>query len=122
MKSTLSQIILDVANLERSLEFYAGVLKMRVSPAAGFGGHPMAHLSNGETELLLIQGGSDGADYDRRGGVILSFQISSIADVLSNSEQMGLTVLRGMEGGSNQVRSVLIADPDNYAILLSEAA
>lgn len=122
MASSISQLILDVQDLGRSVEFYASVLHLKLRHEEHFEGHHVAHLAAGNAELLLVQQPpQDQAAYDRRGGVVLNFRTIDLAGVLKQVVSHKTVVLRGVEGTCPGSRSVLLADPDGYALLVSES-
>lgn len=122
MATFLSQVILDVQDIRRSLEFYHGVLSLPVRQEDSFEGHHLAYLRTGGSELLLIQQPSDeqGELLERCGGLVINFEVDDLGALLPTVQSHEIEVLRGVEDAGCGERTMLIADPDGYAILLSE--
>lgn len=122
MASFLSQVILDVQDIRRSLDFYHGVLSLPVRKEDSFEGHHLAYLRTGTAELLLIQQPKDERSefLERCGGLVINFRVDDLGALLPTVRTHEIEVLRGVEDGGCGERTMLIADPDGYAILLSE--
>jgi len=122
MGTVLSHLILDVHDVGRSLTFYTGLLGLAVCREDWFEGHRLAYLLAGSTEILLVQQPEDpehGPDA-RSGGVLLKFQVSNLVELAERVATQEVNILRGMEGEVTGERSMLVADPDGYAVLLSQ--
>lgn len=122
MPSAFSQLILDVTNLDRSLRFYVGLLQLEKRQESHVDGVRLAALTAGGTRVLLVQRADEEAEqvYDRTGGVVLNFEVRNLGNVLGHLEHHGVKMLRGVERSNSGEASVLVADPDGYAVLLSE--
>lgn len=121
MSSALQQLILDVSNLDHSIHFYADLLKLELRSESNVDGVRVANFRAGAANMLLVQRPGLGA-FDRTGGVVLNFDVSSLSDMLTRISRFGVGVLRDVEISSKGESSVLVSDPDGYAVLLSETA
>lgn len=122
MPSVFTSLILDVVDVERSLEFYSGLLQLPVRQIDQCDGHRLVYLKTGQTEILLIQQPpSDQVDQpDRSSGLVINFLVRSLPDLVSQLQSRQVPILRGLEQDFYGDRSCLVADPDGYAVLLSE--
>ena len=115
LASSLSQIVLDVRDLQKTMEFYHDVLDLAVLGIEDMGGHRMAHLNGGGTEILLIQQ-PDFVLAAGQSGIMLNFRVANLDRLIMRGD---LLVLRPVETGAAG-RSILVADPDGNPILISE--
>jgi catechol 2,3-dioxygenase-like lactoylglutathione lyase family enzyme len=122
MPNVLSQLILDVKDLDSSLQFYSGMLNLPVRRTDDWDGHRLAYLGTGATEILLVQQPLNEQNplLDRSGGLVINFHVTNLPKVAENLEKQRVTVLRGLEMAIWGERTFLVADPDGYAVLLSE--
>ncbi|HZH98173.1 MAG TPA: VOC family protein [Fimbriimonadaceae bacterium] len=118
----LSHLILDVQDIDRSLAFYSGLLHLPVSRQDSLDGHRLAYLHTGATSLLLLQ--QPKADQnpllDRSGGMVIKFQVQDLPHLAKSLERGRVHVLRGLEIAEQGEKTFLVADPDGYAVLLTE--
>lgn len=121
MPNSLSHLILDVHDLDVALEFYHGLLQLPVRHREEWDGHRLAYLTTGGTELLLIQQPKDEQNplLERSGGLVINFRIQNLPHMAASLENR-VTILRGLEMAVWGERTLLVTDPDGYAILLSE--
>ncbi len=122
MASVFSNLILDVTDLDRSLAFYQGMLKLRVTREDNWNGHRIAFLDTGNTEILLLQQptSEQNPGMERSGGLVIKFHVKDLAAVAQDLERRHVKVLQGLEMALYGERTFLVADPDGYAVLLSE--
>ena len=120
MASSLHQVILDVADLDRSLAFYGNLLQLRVEECTRLDGCKMATLFTGCASIVLVQQQIEEGHYDRTGGVVLNFWVKDVVTLQSRLAHLGCPVLRGLERDKVGNQSILVADPDGFAVLLSE--
>lgn len=122
MPNVFSQLILDVKDMDRSLKFYSEMLNLRIMREDDWEGHRLAHLETGATEILLLQQPENEQNpmLDRSGGLVINFHVTDLPRVAENLERQNVTVLRGLEMAIWGERTFLVADPDGYAVLLSE--
>jgi lactoylglutathione lyase len=120
--STLCHLILDVQDLDRSLEFYHGMLCLPISKQERMEGHRLAYLTTGKTEILLIQQPKNQQPVvvDRSGTLMLKFQVRNLPEVVSALEKAPIKVLQKLDNATMGERTFLVADPDGYVVLLSE--
>lgn len=122
MPNVFSQLILDVQNLDSSLKFYSGMLNLPIRRQDDWDGHRLAYLGTGATEILLVQQPENEQNplLDRSGGLVINFHVTDLPSVAENLESQKVKVLRGLEMAVWGERTFLVADPDGYAVLLSE--
>ncbi|MDR3688844.1 MAG: VOC family protein [Fimbriimonas sp.] len=122
MGSVFANLILDVGDIDRSLAFYHDLLHLPIGRQEVFAGHRLAYLVAGQTEILLLQQPKDEQNptLHRSGGLVMKFYVSGLRDVASFLHQMRVTVLQDLEMPSIGERTLLVADPDGYAVLLAE--
>ncbi len=122
MNSVLSQIILDVQDLDRSLHFYSRLLGLKVSRQEDDEGNRIAYLDTGGTEILLLQQpeGEQVPMMDRSSGLVINFRVCNLPAVSETLDRNEVIVLRRLEMAVWGERTLLVQDPDGYAVLLSE--
>lgn len=122
MANVFSQLILDVQDLDTSLQFYSELLNLPIRRREDWDGHRLAYLGTGATEILLVQQPMDEQNplLDRSGGLVINFKVTDLPTVAQNLESRHVKVLRGLEMAIWGERTFLVADPDGYAVLLSE--
>jgi catechol 2,3-dioxygenase-like lactoylglutathione lyase family enzyme len=122
MAATLANVILDVADLERSLAFYAGCLGLPVEGRVDDGDDSVVYLRTGITELLLVRQNPD--DRQTRGkdpaGVLLKFYVNNLAEIQTRALLSGLGVTNMPHDPGCDERSVLVCDPDGYSVILAQ--
>jgi uncharacterized glyoxalase superfamily protein PhnB len=123
MRSLFAQLILDVHNVENSMNFYTDLLGFTVDELTELDGHRIAHLSaNGFEILLLEQPITDQLIPLRRGsGLIMNFRVVGLREVADTFKNKEINILRGLEEEPFGDRTLLIEDPDGKPILLSES-
>jgi catechol 2,3-dioxygenase-like lactoylglutathione lyase family enzyme len=121
MPSMLTNLILDVQDLDRSLAFYRDGLRLPVQRSEDCDGHRLAYLGSGATQLLLLQQPREEQDptLDRSGGMVLKFYVKNLP---ATAKKLGrdAKVLQGLDQPAAGERTLLVADPDGYAVLLAE--
>ncbi|MCC7229407.1 MAG: VOC family protein [Fimbriimonadaceae bacterium] len=122
MSTVFSNLILDVEDLDRSLTFYRDLLQLPVRTQQVVDGHKLAYLTTGKTEILLLQQPRHEQNpyLDRSGGLVINVQVTNLPKVAKNLMFREVTVLRELDMANIGERTFLVADPDGYAILLSE--
>lgn len=122
MASVFSNLILDVQDLDRSLEFYQGLLELPVRCRQSVDGHKLAYLTTGNTEILLLQQPrhEQNPNLDRSGGLVIKFRVYDLPNVAKTLKGEKVTILRELDMATVGERTFLVADPDGYAVLLSE--
>lgn len=120
--TNFSHMILDVQDLDRSLEFYHGMLELPIRGQDSSDGNRIAYLGTGGTDILLVQQPQNGADTGRKPcvGLVIKFRVKNLPQVAQFLERGNVPVLRDLEMAVWGERTMLIADPDGYAVLLSE--
>jgi catechol 2,3-dioxygenase-like lactoylglutathione lyase family enzyme len=124
MSSVFAHLILDVQSVEDSVGFYRDRLGFTVRSVGELDGHRLAAIwANGFEILLLQQPPEEGLPViDRGHGLILNFQVADLPQLASRLKSHHVHVLRDIDDAARGERTLLIADPDGYAILFSEPA
>jgi lactoylglutathione lyase len=122
MGSIFANLILDVGDIDRSLTFYHGMLKLPIEREENYEGHRLAYLVAGQTQILLLQQPKNEQNpaLERSGGLVMKFYVSEIRKVANSLQEKRVTVLQELEMPSFGERTLLVADPDGYAVLLAE--
>jgi len=120
--SVFSNLILDVEDIDRSLAFYHNLLALPVRSQQNVDGHKLAYLTTGQTEILLLQQPRHEQNpmLDRSGGLVIKFRVRDLPQVARTLKSERVTVLRELDMAAMGERTFLVADPDGYAVLLSE--
>src|SRR5690349_7817731 len=122
MASILSSLISDVEDIERSLAFYNGMLQLPIMRKQTFDGHKLAYLGTGSTEILLLEQpkNEQNPSLERSGGLGIKFYVQHLPVVAQWLTQEHVRVLRDLDMAAAGEHTFLVADPDGYAVLLSE--
>jgi lactoylglutathione lyase len=117
-------VILDVGDLERSLAFYHGLLRLPVQKREDLDGHRLAHLGTGSAEILLLQQPKEDQNpaLERSGGLVMKFYVRDLRGVAEDLRGGQVRVLRELDLAALGEHTLLVADPDGYAVLLAEPA
>jgi lactoylglutathione lyase len=120
--NSFSHMILDVSDIDRSLEFYHGILELPIRRQDDWDGHRLAYLETGGTEILLVQQPLLDQDplLERSRGLVINFRVANLVQVSKFLQSVKVPILRGLEMAVWGERTILVADPDGYAVLLSE--
>ncbi len=123
MASVFSHLILDVQDIDRSLAFYHGLLNLPVREEDSMDGHRLAYLITGKTEIILLQQPihEQNPELERKGAQMIKFHVKDLPDVAHHLNRHHVQVLRDLEYAIYGERTLLVADPDGYAVLLSES-
>lgn len=118
----LATLILDVMDLDRSLEFYHVLLQLPMAHLEEVDGHRVARVNAGNLELTLVEQPSEDQNplLQRTGGIVLNFRMRDLPKVAADLERSCVNILRGLEMALWGDRTLLVTDPDGYAVLLSE--
>lgn len=120
MISRFSHMVLDVVDVDRSLDFYTNLLGIAVRMEDRWHGSRVVYLQTGETELLLVQQSGPEHSHDRSGGLVMNFQVADLPSMAAKMMAKGIHILQPLAGAKNGERTLLVTDPDGYAVLLSE--
>lgn len=122
ISSVFSNLILDVQDIDRSLAFYHNLLALPVRSQQFVDGHKLAYLTTGQTEILLLQQPRHEQNpmLDRSGGLVIKFRVHDLPQVAKTLKSERVTILRELDMAAMGERTFLVADPDGYAVLLSE--
>ena len=120
----LDHWVLTVQNIERSLEFYGGVLGMEIR---SFGENRIA-LHVGNQKINLYEVGSEITPHASRafpGSADMCFLISGeLEDIKHDLERKSVELLCGIVervGAQEPIRSLYLRDPDGNLIELSQS-
>lgn len=121
MNSVFVHLILDVHSLERSIHFYRDLLGLCVRETEELDGHQLAYVGKDGFEMLLLEQphGEQPAAFPRGGGIVLNFRMTGLPGVSDLLKEAQVNVLRDLEEPPFGDRTLLVADPDGYAVLLS---
>lgn len=116
------RLVLDVANLERSVRFYTDTLDFQVVNASPWAGHRTSLLQLGALHLFLLEQPGEGPSryqLPKAGPVIglSEVRIESRADVL---QRAGADIVQPLTQSPWGGRSLLLRDPDGYLIMIQE--
>ena len=122
MHSVFAHLILDVRNVERSLGFYRDRLGMSVKKTDECDGHHLAYLHSDDFELLLLEQPTHDQtpNLQRGGGIVMNFRVQNLTNLAAQLKKNAVKVLRDLEEPAYGDRTLLVTDPDGYAVLLSE--
>jgi len=122
MNSVFANLILDVGDIDRSLEFYHDMLHLPIERQENYEGHRLAYLHAGQTQILLLQQpkSEQNPTLHRSGGLVMKFYVTEIRKVATNLQEKRVTILQELETPTFGERSCLVEDPDGYAVLLAE--
>ena len=122
MGSVFSNLILDVEDLDRSLAFYQSLLDLPVRCRQSVDGHHLAYLTTGQTEILLLQQPRHEQDpgMERSRGLVIKFRVKDLPTVAKTLKGKKVPVLQELDLAAVGEPTFLVADPDGYAVLLSE--
>lgn len=116
------RLVLDVANLERSVRFYTDTLDFQVVNASDWAGHRTSVLQLGAFHLFLLEQPSEGQtryQLPKAGPVIglSEVRIEARAEALERATADIVQPLTSSPWGG---RSLLLRDPDGYLIMIQE--
>lgn len=122
MQRVFAHLILDVRSVERSIGFYRDLLGFSLRRLEECDGHHLAYIRAGELEILLLEQppGERNKYLQRGGGVVLNFRVTNLPEVAQTLKRDSVSVLRDLDVPPFGEKTLLVADPDGYAILLSE--
>jgi len=122
VSSVFANLILDVGDIHRSLAFYHDMLNLPIDRQESCDGHHLAYLHAGQTEILLLQQPKNEQNpmLDRSGGLVMKFYVRELRTVAKSLQEKRVTVLQDLDAPVYGERTLLIADPDGYAVLLAE--
>jgi lactoylglutathione lyase len=122
MPNVFCNLILDVEDLDRSLGFYHDLLNLPILREDTLDGHRLAYLGTGMTEILLFQQPKHEQNpaLDRSGGLVIKFSVHDLPGIARTLVTKEFKILRDLEMAVWGERTCLVADPDGYAVLLSE--
>lgn len=127
MISNFPSVMLIVRDIAQSLHFYRDFLGLSLYAQDEWDGHRIAYLKMDAFKLVLFQqpeedqpSPADNGHLLRGDGVLLSFSVNSIMNLATTLKGAGLTILRDLKDAPWGERTLMVADPDGYAVLLAE--
>ncbi len=109
-----------VADMERSLAFYCGVLGLEAAKRYPAGpGVEIAFLGTGETKLELICR-ADEKDIRIGGHISVGFEVESLDETMRRLAAKGVAVHSGPFQPNEHIRFFFVLDPDGLKVQLVE--
>lgn len=119
MNLSMNWITLRVRDLEASLNFYHGILKLPVQRRFESRGRQIAMLgAEGQPKLELIQGSEPVLKPEC--GVSIGFEVESLDEAMVYLENEGIPVARGPAQPNPRLRFFYIVDPDGFEVQLAQ--
>lgn len=119
MNLSLNWITLRVRDLEASLNFYHGILKLPLQRRFESGGKQIAMLGREEQPKLELIQGNDPA-LKPECGVSVGFEVESLDDAMEYLKSLGIPVARGPIAPNPYLRFFYVLDPDGFEVQLAE--
>ena len=108
-----------VSDLDRSLEFYQGIVGLGISRRLQAGpGVEIAFLGDGETKLELICHGGDKPDIGE--DIAIGFTVDSVDEMMDFVAQKGIRVHSGPFEPNPHTRFFYVQDPDGLKVQFVE--
>ena len=116
---TINWTTIHVADIEKSLAFYNGLLGLPVAGRMGVPGHEIVMLGPDEgTKLELISTGEPAPEHPGQ-GVSMGFTPDNMGELLDKLAAAGVAIPAPMSPNPT-LRFYFIQDPDGYTIQLVE--
>lgn len=113
MSVALARIVVSVADLDRSLAFYEGVLGFRIT----WRGDEVARLRSGELELLLHERAVEPSER----ALAVSFSVDDVDRATDAAALVGAEVIDPPEDQPWGERQSVLKDPDGHVVCLVRA-
>jgi catechol 2,3-dioxygenase-like lactoylglutathione lyase family enzyme len=115
------RLVLDVADLERSVSFYTERLDFQSVSAGDWLGHQTRLLQLGAFHLLLLeQPGTSNPLNLPKAGPLMTLSEARIDDLYDALEQAGIEIVSPLRDSPWGSRSFLVRDPDGYLLIIQE--
>ncbi|AIQ15198.1 VOC family protein [Paenibacillus durus] len=119
MNLSMNWITLRVRDLEVSLNFYHGILKLPVQRRFESRGRQIAMLgTDGQPKVELIQGSEPVLKAEC--GVSIGFEVESLDEAMEYLKSEGIPTVRGPVAPNPRLRFFYILDPDGFEVQLAE--
>ncbi|AHV99679.1 VOC family protein [Paenibacillus sabinae] len=119
MNLSMNWITLRVRDLEASLNFYHGILKLPIQRRFESRGRQIAMLgTEGQPKVELIQGSEPVLKAEC--GVSIGFEVESLDEAMAYLKSLGIPVARGPVAPNPRLRFFYILDPDCFEVQLAE--
>ncbi|MBY9082109.1 VOC family protein [Paenibacillus sp. HN-1] len=119
MNLSLNWITLRVRDLEASLNFYHGILKLPLQNRFESRGKQIAMLGREEQpKIELIQGSEPVLKPEC--GVSVGFEVESLDDAMEYLNNLGIPIARGPIAPNPRLRFFYVLDPDGFEVQLAE--
>lgn len=119
MNLSLNWITLRVRDLEASLNFYHGILKLPLQRRFESRGKQIAMLGREEQpKLELIQGNDSALKLEC--GVSVGFEVESLDDAMEYLQSLGIPIARGPIAPNPYLRFFYVVDPDGFEVQMAE--
>jgi catechol 2,3-dioxygenase-like lactoylglutathione lyase family enzyme len=116
------RLVLDVANLERSVRFYTDTLDFQVVNASSWAGHRTSLLQLGAFHLFLLEQPGDGPSRYQlpKAGPVIGLSEARIEARAEALERASVDMVQPLTISPWGGRSLLLRDPDGYLIMVQE--
>jgi catechol 2,3-dioxygenase-like lactoylglutathione lyase family enzyme len=116
------RLVLDVANLEKSVRFYTDTLDFQVVNASSWAGHRTSLLQLGAFHLFLLEQPGDGPSRYQlpKAGPVIGLSEARIEARAEALERAGVDIVQPLTLSPWGGRSLLLRDPDGYLIMIQE--
>lgn len=116
------RLVLDVANVERSVRFYTDTLDFQVVNASSWAGHRTSLLQLGAFHLFLLEQPDEGpARYQLpKAGPVIGLSEVRIEARAEAIQRAAVDIVQPLTQSPWGGRSLLLRDPDGYLIMIQE--
>lgn len=119
------RLVLEVADLDRSLRFYTQVLDFQVAGNTDWAGHRTAILQLGMFHILLLEQPQQDSQARSRYQIPKSGPVIGLADqrIEARADELqrnGIELVAPLRPSPWGGRSLMLRDPDGYLIMIQE--
>jgi catechol 2,3-dioxygenase-like lactoylglutathione lyase family enzyme len=116
------RLVLDVADLERSVRFYTDTLDFQVVNASAWAGHRTSVLQLGAFHLFLLEQPAEGPSRYQlpKAGPVIGLSEVRIEARSEALQRASADIVQPLTQSPWGGRSLLLRDPDGYLIMIQE--